>query len=97
MVVGLLKKLYRNVLHKLVLLKDRREFMLLELLLERPEFIPLIMSQEIYAVDSECMCVNTTSGRRIVFELKSDPSEFDREYHDALSKYLSSPHLASAK
>lgn len=97
MVVEFFKQLYRDVLRRLALLKGRREYVLLELLLDTPEFIPLIMPQEVYAVDGSRMRVDMAFGRKIVFELKSDPGEFDKAYRDALSKYLPSSHLATAK
>ncbi len=97
MVVELFKQLYRDVLRKLAMLRGEREYTLLESLLETPEFIPLIMPQEVYAVDGSRIRVDMAFGRRIVFELKSDPKEFDKAYHDALSKYLPSPNLAAVK
>ncbi len=97
MVVDLFRRLYRDIMYKLALTTERREYILTVKLLETPEFIPLIMPQEIYATDGSRMRVDMAFGRRIVFELKSDPSEFDKAYQDALFKYLPTPHLATAK
>ena len=97
MVTELLKQLYLEVLSKLSTLKGKKEYVLLELLLKTPEFIPLVIPQEIYAVDGSRMRVDMAFGRRIVFELKGSLSEFDKAYHDALTKYLPSRHLTTAK
>ena len=97
MVVELLKQLYGEILHRLVSSAGRRDYVLLEKLLSAPEFLPLIMPQEIYAVDGSRNRVDMAFGKSIIFELKSDRSEFDKAYEDALSKYLPSPHLASSK
>jgi len=97
MVVEFIKQLYRDVVRRLASTMGRREYFLVMELLEKPEFIPLIMPQEIYAVDGSRVRVDMAFGREVVFEFKSNPSEFDGACRDAMSKYLPSPYLVAAK
>ena len=70
MVTELLKQLYREIAHRYAKATGRREYALIEKLLEIPEFIPLIMPQEIYTASGSRRRVDMAFGRSIVFELK---------------------------
>jgi len=97
MITELFKQLYKDIAHKRVVATGRREYVLIEKLFETPQFIPLIMPQEIYTADGTRKRVDMAFGRAIVLELKSNPREFDDAYEDALTKYLPNPRFSSTK
>ncbi|RLI45848.1 hypothetical protein DRO64_01860 [Candidatus Bathyarchaeota archaeon] len=96
-VVELLKQLYRNIVQHYVRITQRREYHLLETLLNTPEFLPLLMPQEIYISDQEKERVDMAFGGDVVFDFKGKVSEFDDAEEKALKVYLTSPRFSQVK
>jgi len=96
-VVELLKQLYRNVVHRYVRITQRREYYLLETLLNTPEFLPLLMPQEIYVSNQEKERVDMAFGGDLVLDFKGSVSEFDKAEKKAREVYLTSPRFSQVK
>lgn len=96
-VTELLLREYKKLLRKFASATGRKDYIILEKLLENEEFIPLILPQEIYTTKGEQKRVDMAFGKRIVFELKATREEFNEAYHKALEEYLPSPKLRSAE
>jgi hypothetical protein len=87
-VVELLKKIMVDVVNKRYeVSKDLQSYMLLKLL-ETPEGITILMTQEIY-VGGERKTIDMALGGEIVFDFKSHEREFDDAERDAMGKYWS--------
>jgi hypothetical protein len=87
-VVELLKRIMIDVVNKrYTISKDLQSYMLLKLL-ETPEGITILMTQEIY-VGGERKAIDMALGGKIVFDFKSHEQEFDDAERDAMGKYWS--------
>jgi len=87
-VVELLKKIMIDVVNKRYeVSKDLQSYMLLKLL-ETPEGVTILMTQEIY-VGGERKAIDMALGGEIVFDFKSHEQEFDDAERDAMGKYWS--------
>jgi len=96
MVIQLLRNILKEILEeKLRLTKNPKDSLLLKLI-ESPDVVILI-PQEVYVSPTEKRSVDMAFSNRIIFEIKSDVSEFDQAVKDAEEKYLGKELTRQAK